>query len=316
MAIIYDNDTYGRNGVSELLSSIKSKDVCFPYKIPINTSLTQVSLAQRLDVHLKRILVNANISGILVFGSFTLGTAILNATEQFLERNPNSTSPVFLFSEGSSNLDNDFKGISKGAFAVSPPRRTVEEFIDYWTDIFTNIDTLYKTVSSNVYIKLLYENTFSCKLADSRPDHSCGVLSKDEVLNKLKPSLYHQYAIQAAMTVVRAVKEVHKEECGTKLSWCDELFVVPRQRFIDVFDKMVVKFDDDFTLRVKAFKNPDLQISFKGGTDILLPSGYPSYEVYNHQQCGAGDKEFCFKKVNTKEPRHQKKVQSLYMRTV
>ena len=296
MAIIYDNDSYGINGVSELLSNVKSKDICFPRKIAIDPFMAQADLLTILKLHLEDLLIHSNIGGILVFGSLKLGTAILKATDIFLEGNPNYTSPVFLFSESSSYFDDQFTNVSRGAFAVSPPRRYVQEFLDYWTTIFTDVDTLYVTIASNKYIKLLYEKTFSCELAEAKEHHNCTLPSRGAVLNKLKPSLYNQYAVQAAMTITKAVKEVHYKECETKLFHCTELFNVPRQRFIDIINKLVVKFDDDFSLRLKTFKNPDLQISFNGETDITLPPDYPEYEVYNHQMCAA-EERFCFKKV-------------------
>ena len=297
IAIIYENDTYGVSGVNELLASIQSKDVCFPYRIQVDPSETQESLIQILDSHLNSLLVDSKISGLLVFGSLKLGTAVMKATEILLQNNPNISNPVFLFAEGSSYFTNQFRGVSKGAFVLSPPRRTVEKFQEYWTSIFTNIHTLYNTITENPYIKTLYESSFNCTLADSSGNHNCPSLTTEEVLDTLKPSLYNQYAIQAAMTVAKVVKVVHEAECGTQTN-CEKLYVVPRQTYIDVLDNLIVKFDDDFTLRLDAFKDPDLQVTFNGATDVLLPSGFSAYEVYNHQKCATGSPEFCFKKVS------------------
>ena len=298
MAIIYENDSYGISGVTELLASIQSKDVCFPYRIHVDPSETQETLTQILDSHLNNLLVNSNISGLLVFGSLKLGTAVMKATEILLQNNPNISNPVFLFAESSSYFTNQFRGVSKGAFVLSPPRRPVQEFQDYWTSVFTNVNTLYNTIAGNPYIKTLYELVFNCTLADSVGNHNCPSLSTEEVLDKLKPSLYNQYAIQAAMTVAKVVKVVHETECGRTQIDCGELYVVPRQKYIDVLDNLVVKFDDDFTLRLDAFKNPDLQVTFNGATDVSLPPGFSAYEVYNHQKCATGSPEFCFKKVS------------------
>ena len=302
MAIIYENDSYGVSGVTELLKIIKSKDVCFPFKVAIDPSETQDSVAQILDSHLNSLMIQSKISGLLVFGSLKLGTAVMKATEVFLQNNPNVSNPVFLFAESSSYFTGQFRGVSKGAFVLSPPRRTVQEFLDYWTSIFTDDASLYSAIAGNPYIKILYESTFKCQVADNRIDYNCPSLTKEVVLDTLQPSLYNQYAIQAAMTVAKVVKEVHRLECGTSLAPCEQLYTLPRQRFIDVLDNLVVKFDDDFTLRLDAFKEPDLQLTFDGSTDVSLPPGFTAYEVYNHQRCATNIADFCFVKVGNKYP--------------
>lgn len=300
MAIIYENDTYGNNGVKDLLSSITSRDVCFPYKISVNPLDAQESLVQTLDADLRRIVFDANITGLLVFGSTKLATAVMKATEIIKNNTSEFTIPVFLFSEASSYLEGTFRGVSKGAFAVSPPRKSVQEFDKHWIDIFTDLDILYNTIPSNVYIKQLYETTFECSLADSKENHNCSTLSREEVGKMLRPSLYNQYAIQAAMTVSKVAKEIYEAECPSAPN-CDELYIVPRKRFIDVLNTLTIKFDDDFSLRLDAFKDPvDLEISFNGKSDATLPSGYPVYAVYNHQKCNADPSVFCFEEVRNK----------------
>ena len=299
MAIIYENDTYGSNGVADLLSSIKTtRDVCFPFKISVDPLETQEQLVQTLDSELQTLIFGSNITGLLIFGSIKLATAVMKATEILKNNTANFSIPVFLFAESSSYFEGTFRGVSKGAFAVSPPRKTVQEFEDHWVDIFSNSNTLYNTIPSNIYIKRLYEKEFDCQLT-SQDTHACPVLTKEVVLEKLRSSLYNQYAIQATMTVAKVAKEIYHSECGTS-SNCDELYVVPRKRFIDVLDTLTIKFDDDFALRLDAFKTPvDLEISFNRKTDVTLPPGYPIYEVYNHQKCPTNPKEFCFVEVLT-----------------
>ena len=297
MAIIYENDTYGSNGVEGLLNGIKTNDLCFPFKIPVDPLETQEQLVQTLDSELQNLIFGSNISGLLVFGSIKLATAVMKATEILKNNTANFNIPTFLFSESSSYFEGSYRGVSKGAFAVSPPRKTVQKFEDHWVDIFTNLDTLYNTIPSNIYIKNLYQDTFGCQLAVSQNDHACLKITREEVLEKLKSSLYNQYAIQAAMTVAKVTKEIYRSECGTS-GTCDELYVVPRKRFIDVLNTLTINFDDDFNLRLDAFKTPvDLQISFNSKTDATLPPGYPIYAVYNHQKCPTDSNEFCFEEV-------------------
>ena len=297
MAIIYDNDSYGINGVSELVSSIRSNDVCFPYKIAIHPSVTNEALVQNLEAHLNDIIVDSRISGVLVFGSQTLGMAVLNATGNFMDSNPNFTSPVFLFSESSSYFDGEFERISRGAFAMSPPRRDVQEFTEHWVSLFKDVNKLY---SSNMFIKSVYESVFSCQLAASSTNHNCSVLDRATILEKLKPSLYNQYAIQATMLIAKAVKEVHKAECGEHTTRCDKLMTVSRQIFIDVFNHLNVNLYYEFSsFRINAFRNPDLIVNFNGSADAMLEAGYLEYEVYNHQKCQTSDasKGYCFAQV-------------------
>ena len=296
MAIIYDNDSYGINGVSELVASIRSNDVCFPYKIAIHPSVTNEALVQNLEAHLSDIIIDSRISGVLVFGSLTLGTAVLNATGNFMDSNPNFTSPVFLFSESSSYFDGDFERVSRGAFAMSPPRKDVQEFTEHWVSLFANVS---KLNSSNSFIKSVYESIFSCQLAASSTNDSCSVFDRATILEKLKPSLYNQYAIQATMLIAKAVKEVHKAECGEHTRRCDKLMTVSRQKFIDVFNHLNINFYDEFRLRIIAFGNPALKVNFNGSADAILDAGYSKYEVYNHQKCQASssDEGYCFAQV-------------------
>ena len=297
MAIIYDNDSYGINGVSELVSSIRSNDVCFPYKIAIHPSVTNEALVQNLEAHLNDIIIDSRISGVLVFGSLTLGMAVLNATDNLRDLHSNFTSPVFLFSESSSYFDGDFERVSRGAFAMSPPRKDVQEFTEHWVSLFANVS---KLNSSNSFIKSVYESVFSCKLAASSTNDSCSVFDRATILEKLKPSLYNQYAIQATMLIAKAVKEVHKAECGPHPTRCDKLTTVSRQKFIDVFNHLNMNFYDEFLrLRIIAFRNPALIVKFNGSADAILDAGYSKYEVYNHQKCQASSagEGYCFAQV-------------------
>ena len=298
MAIIYENDTYGSNGVDGLLSDIKTtNDLCFPFTVAVDPLEPQEQLVQTIESELQNLIFGSNISGFLIFGSVKLATAVMKATENLKNDTTDFSIPTFLFAESSSYFEGSFRGVSKGAFAVSPPRKTIQPFEDHWVDIFTNVNSLYNAATSNIYLKKLYYDVFGCQLAPSKDSHTCPVVTREEVLDKLKSSLYNQYAIQAVMIASKVAKEIYRSECGTT-SNCDKLYEVPRKRFIDVLNTLTINFDDDFVNELRLFKTPvDLQISFNRRTDATLPPGYPSYAVYNHQKCPNDQSEFCFIEV-------------------
>ncbi|XP_060570167.1 metabotropic glutamate receptor 7-like [Ruditapes philippinarum] len=179
MAIIYDDDSYGRGGKDELLLQSKGLDVCFPVLIAVNTTYNN-EIELETDIKDKIIGADVPISGVLVFGSSFLADLVLIVTEKVVKNNKNVVHPVFLFSEAGGYIQGRHENISKGAFVLSPPKRVISSFQEHWTQIFTDTSKLYQEIESNSLIREVYTEIFNCTPADTKEINTCRQLTKPE----------------------------------------------------------------------------------------------------------------------------------------
>ncbi|XP_045207831.2 uncharacterized protein LOC123559795 isoform X3 [Mercenaria mercenaria] len=300
IAIVYDDDSYGRGGKDELLAKSKGLDVCFPVLIPVANTHSHVTKIET-DIRDKIIGADIPITGILVFGSSVLADHVLSATENVIKNNPNVTRPVFLFSEAGGYIQGAHTDISKGAFVLSPPRRLISKFQEEWTNIFTDITTLYQATQSNTWIRDVYEEKFNCTLAETKDENTCRQISVSEFEEAVPDSVYNQYAIQAAMIFAKVVKNVFERSCPDN-DLCAEFLdtrKTPRDEFIKELTTIsAINFDNFGNLReIEEFRDPDLVVNFTESAEINLLGDFPEYEVYSHQLCQAETERTCLIKV-------------------
>ena len=308
MAVIHDDSSYGKGGLDELKASVESSDICFPETIAIQSN-NQTYIQDILKTKVFKIgsesKTDPPISGIVIFGTYTLSEAVLQAVEQLqLEYQSNvnvSIYPAFLFSETSIYIEGSFPNTSRGSFIPSPRRVEIASFQNYLTNLFLNKQQLYVEASTDLYLKQLYGHIYGCVAADSYVNDKCPNITRTELETRLQASVYNQFAIQAASAVAVAVKAIHAQACPQSQGVCNDFKTTALTKRNDFFQTLVgrtINFDIDLgTFRIAEFQNPDLKISFDNSTESILGSDYPLYEVYNHQICDAATNTACLKNV-------------------
>lgn len=301
MAIIYDDDSYGRGGKEELLEKSKGLDVCFPVLIPVETTNSNV-IKLATDIRDKIISAEVPISGVLVFGSSFLADLVLVSTEKVVRSNANMEPPVFLFSEAGGYIQGRHTNISKGAFVLSPPRRTISSFQEEWTNIFTDTSRLYQEIKSNALLRDVYSESFNCTLAETQDKNTCRQLTKREFEETVPISVYNQYAIQTTLVFANVIKNVFERTCPNK-DICPKILdthETPRDEFMKELSAIPeINFDNFGSFRdIEEFRDPDLIVNFLTSSEINLLGDFPQYEVYSHQICPGEIERTCLIKVS------------------
>ncbi|XP_052804440.1 uncharacterized protein LOC128234312 [Mya arenaria] len=295
MAMIYDDDTYGNGGFEALSADAHGLDVCFPVSIPVPTdrrNVTELEEIIRRQIYRVNVTSLPTISGILIFGSYNLVEAVMQAVEN-IHSDPAMAGyqrPAFLLSEAGGYIEGQFTNVSKGAFILSPPKRNISSFSDdYWRPMLNSSTKLKEEANVNKYFQQMIEQLGNCQLSNSTAADYCALLEDETIKQDIRNSIFTQYAIQAAMLAAYATKTVRSKACGNINGVCQAFLntsATPRAKMIDAIQNVDIKFDEDFkTVRIPEFRNPEhLIIRFNGSSDVTFGSPeLPLYEIYNHR---------------------------------
>ena len=296
LAVIYDDDTYGRGGLQSLTEAVNGRGVCFPVKVSVPTDRRNVS---EIEKQLRDQVYRLDqpelpaIRGILIFGSYYLTKVVLEAVRNINnDSSANSTQPpIFLFSEPGTYIEGDFADIAKGSFVVNPPRRRVDgkeaNFEKHWRDILQNTTSAQQEAQNNMYFKEMFEQMQECSFASNGTTNQCVGMTNETVSRVFKNNIYTQYAVQAALLSAFAVKKVYAEKCAGGQGPCERFIdtsTTPRSRFIDKVRHTdePIEFDREFGL-FRPFHDPKIIMTFEDDADIRLGPNLPLYEVNNYR---------------------------------
>lgn len=310
VAVIYENTSYGRGGLEGLQRAIEGSDICFPETIAID-DLNQTYIETILKTRVFNIDSTSQddppISGIIVFGLYSLAEVVLQAVDKIQVEYKRNTSvsvyPSFVFSETAIYIEGKFPNSSRGSFIPSPRRLEIAAFQGYLSGILLNKTQLYEKAEADIFLRQLYEHVYECDIADSVENDTCKTLTQNELAIQLPPSLYSQFAVQATSAVALAIKLVRDHACGLNQPACDALrttLVSKRNDFFTALVGRTINFDTDLgNFRLSEFQNPDLMITFDEETESKLGSGFPEYELFNHQMTTAQTNTAHIVKVST-----------------
>lgn len=222
IAIIYEDDLYGRDASARLISRAKQESIC-------------VSIARGIDVHngvtasevsnvLTEIIVGTgsrpSTHGIVYIGDTSLSRTIFLTLRHF----DFSSVPIVMLSEGINMNTNAFKQYTgdviseaKGSFVFAPPYREVSEFSAHWKAIFTNASYFEEESKSNPWLFDVFYAVKNCEKRDCQ--FSALTDAEYNVLFETQP-LYVQYAILAAHALVKVATQLQEDVC-TSSTPCD-----------------------------------------------------------------------------------------------
>ncbi|WAR04257.1 GRM7-like protein [Mya arenaria] len=291
MAMIYDDDTYGNGGFEALSADAHGLDVCFPVSIPVPTdrrNVTELEEIIRRQIYRVNVTSLPTISGILIFGSYNLVEAVMQAVEN-IHSDPAMAGyqrPAFLLSEAGGYIEGQFTNVSKGAFILSPPKRNISSFSDdYWRPMLNSSTKLKEEANVNKYFQQMIEQLGNCQLSNSTAADYCALLEDETIKQDIRNSIFTQYAIQAAMLAAYATKTVRSKACGNINGVCQAFLntsATPRAKMIDAIQNVDIKFDEDFkTVRIPEFRNPEHLIIRFNGSNSLTKNLFPDIRDYD-----------------------------------
>ena len=301
VAVIHDDDAYGREAVQQLLSVSTRKYTCFPEVFPIDPHLSTDEMFQQLLTNIKSLQNRTNhVSGIALFGGSRLSETTLEVVNELFRNDSNFEVPKILTSEGFWSVEkarSEILNITKGMFLATPPRRKIDEIYDYWKQQLMDINA----IIDDGYLSNVYNEVKQCDLNINGTN--CVPLSDEEIELNFPQPFSVQYAVQAALIMAKAIRGVYDKVCNTQMqtqTCLQALLNEPKQSFLNEMDSQTIDFDADFgTFRLNAYKkDPALIVSYsKTSSEPQIPDTFSSYDVYNKRTCNDDADQFCLVKV-------------------
>ena len=301
VAIIHDDDAYGREAVTQLLSPSGPKYTCFPEVFPIATWLSTEELSRQLRTNIESLQTRTNpVRGIAIIGSSRLSETTLKVINELYQNDSNFEVPKILTSEAYWSVEktsSELLNVTKGSFLATPPRIKIQEIYNYWKQQLSDI----QQIMSSTYLSDVYHTIKHCNWDE--PGISCNPLSLEEIDLNFPQPFTVQYAVQAALIMAKAIKGVHDKVCnnGVSGSACIQaLLDEHKQSFLSEMNSQTVDFDADFGgFRLDAYKkDPALIIHFSNkSSDPEIPDQFSSYDIYNKRTCEENEDMFCLVKV-------------------
>jgi hypothetical protein len=285
IAVVYENDTYGRIGAESLDLEAAENSICISQSYPITLdSSRNVHLSQLNDIIEKIAVLSPSVQGVVYIG----GKVVANKIFQIINNLQSSEVPIFIVSEATQLQLDVFKsagsGIlsdAKGTLVVSAPYSEEKDFKSYWNSLFTNIEKLRNASGVNPYLFDVFEAYSGCDIRKG----SCLPLTDADVNAKASPqSVYVNYGVLATHTLVEVLKKVSARICNGECS-------------------SVQEFKDNFKPGQVIFEMDNLTVSYNG-ISLAFTKDSPNgkvgpkqniYEVYNYRE---GEESNAFELVN------------------
>ncbi|XP_045209918.2 uncharacterized protein LOC123561535 [Mercenaria mercenaria] len=271
IAVIYENDTYGRIGAESLKVTALRNDICISQMYPITIdSSRHVDIAQIKSIIDKLVVKSPSVQGAVYLG----GQAVARSIFQIINNLQFTEVPIFIMSESTQlqldafqSLDGTILSDSKGTLSVSTPYSEDNDLKDYWNSLFTDIEKLGNASLGNPYLKDVFKAYSGCNVRDD----TCTALTDAQINEKSpKQPVYVKYAIFAAHTLVEALRKVSETICQGKCSSVQDF----KKNFGP--SKALMEMD---TLSVTY---NGLTVSFtKDSANAQLGQNQKEYEVYN-----------------------------------
>lgn len=301
IVVIYNMDTYGKEGYESLKTRVKNENICirssFGIQIDENGAVTSSALRTFLDNT-----AQLSVTGAVVFSTAVHIKILLNAANLRLTETSDQIS--FLFSEGidltrssvRDNVDNVYEP-AKGAYVTAPPRSFVNEFENYWKNMFKNVSRLVEESETNTWLKNVFSfySDNSCFPSNDSSNPGCDELTQSEIEKIGENNLYTSYAIESASLLGKLFKDVHTIKCSGSDGFCENMksVIYNEKGFIlDQIKDISVDLKKEMSFLPEVLENKTL--SFANTADVIVDT---QYNVYNTRKCLTDDSKFCFVEI-------------------
>ncbi|KAK7473847.1 hypothetical protein BaRGS_00034898, partial [Batillaria attramentaria] len=308
VAIVYDDDAYGRQAATQLKALAQDRDICVPVfaALPLDikdTSFTEKVNSIRDDIDGGGTSV---IKGVVFIGSVTSANKFVDLLDEQLNF------ARFVFSEGiglqSSPLvdsSNQPFVLTKGAFAASPPYLPFPEVRNFWATIWENRTVFLSEARQNQWLANLYKQETNCQSIDNNQcwQNNLGTAAS---LGSTSQWLFEYYQVKAVAIFAHALKILHSDKCGGARGLCDSLKNAlrnNRRQIQDTLESMNVRLEAQFPSITAAFEG-QRSVRFDDRGEVVNSGQSDSlYDVYNFRRCQGNT--FCFHQVGSMSPSGQ-----------
>ncbi|XP_060604760.1 uncharacterized protein LOC132757490 isoform X2 [Ruditapes philippinarum] len=294
IAIIYVNDTYGRDASNRLILRANEESICTSMNsaIPVETSGDFFnSLISDITIGTGN---RASINGIVYIGPSSFARSIFIA----LENTGFTSHPIVMLSEGINmetsvfqyNSGSTLKS-SKGSLVLAPNYQESIEFTSHWRSIFTNKTYFEKEVMTNPWLMEVYYEITECE----RRNCDFTPLTESDYNQVFEAQiLYVQYAILAAHALVKGTRELHNKYCPSSV-FCDGFKTNFRSGdLVNVLENINIDLGKDFQWKLPSLSDRKLQLN----STETQQKDLSLYDVFNFRKNDELSTEFDLIKVS------------------
>ncbi|XP_053382549.1 uncharacterized protein LOC123540489 [Mercenaria mercenaria] len=300
IAIIFEDDTYGRDASSRLTLRAKQESICISMDsgIPVNNGVSANDILTLLNNIIYGSTNSPSINGIVYIGFSLFARSIFIS----LDNTGFSTVPIVMLSEGINMQTSVFKNLNgfarpaaKGSLALAPSYLEVTEFAHHWKAIFTNKTYFQKESLTNPWLTDLYHEITECE------NRNCefAELTESEFGTAFEAQpLYVQYSIIAAHALVKEIKELQEKHCVNS-GFCDAFKTKFRTGdLLENLKEIDIDMSADFQWKLDSLSGRKLQLTENGTNDIVKPNGQSNYQVFNYRKANEVSTEFVLKRIS------------------
>ncbi|XP_053381789.1 uncharacterized protein LOC123540239 [Mercenaria mercenaria] len=300
IAIIFEDDTYGREASTRLTLRAKQESICISMDsgIPVNNGVSANDISTLLNNIIYGSTNSPSINGIVYIGSSTFARSIFIS----LDNTGFSAVPIVMLSEGINMQTSVFKShngfarpAAKGSLVLAPSYLEVTEFADHWKAIFTNKTYFEKESVTNPWLIDLYHEITECE----KRNCEFAVLTESEFGAAFGAQpLYVQYSILAAHALVKGIKELQEKHCPTP-GFCDTFKTEFRTGdLLENIKDIDIDMSTDFQWKLDSLSSRKLQLTENNTDDVIKPNGQSNYQVFNYRTAHEVSSEFVLKRIS------------------
>ncbi|KAK7097282.1 hypothetical protein V1264_004287 [Littorina saxatilis] len=291
VAIVYDDDDYGRSAATELRRLAEKHQVCVPVfvSLPVDArSSAFVKQAKNISQQL-RSTMNGLVRGLVVLGATSTTQKLLRIISSdiafvsvILSEAVDLNRATLLTSGG------QVSAVSAGALVTSPPFIDLPELKPLWNDLWSNGTSFLEQAGKIPWLGEYFTQLSSCSADDSTTCWSQAETQRQiqKVSEEAEVPLYVGYQVKAVAVMVTLLKHLQEEKCGSASSGlCSGLVTTISQR------TGIIETLEDSTLNVSnlsavsdVFKGLT-SVRFSGSSSSLLSDGAKGdYTVFNFRR--------------------------------
>ena len=290
IAIVFENDTYGRGAASELRVEAMKHHMCISEFAAITVdSSRDVSIDQINQILDNIVIERTKIGAIVYIGNRDVANQLLLVTDTKAYRDV----PIFVMPETIQLQMGTFKKSdgttftkSLGTLLTSVPYDEIISFKSYWISLFSNKSALVETLKFNPFLKEVFEDITGNSLEESSQAPSVSQLNS---LFIMQPT-YVRYIVMAVHTMVGTLRKVYDADTE------DFFSNFSPSRMLEAINSLTLSFPDDF---VPGITNSGNSLTLKFTSESANPSFDANdvvYEAYNFIESSNGAN--IFRKVN------------------
>ncbi|XP_071088502.1 uncharacterized protein [Haliotis cracherodii] len=290
IAIVYEADTYGREGAHALKTKAEENGICVPQYVSIATDASSDEYRAIFDSIKRKLEIESEspVLGLVFFGQAETAKIMF----EFLNIKLSNFQMIVSESVGESESylmksDGSVYPLAKGLLTPSPPYYDVTLFKSHWQSIHTNAIAMLESIQNNDWLLKYMEQVSGCSLANATDVRLACLQQSTASVPRI--SIYTNYALMAAAAFAKTYKTLYERKCPQQTGICKELedYIANKAKFTEEMASVEVNSAAEFT-ELSPFR---LKFGFKNGEILYKESGnYSTYIVYNYRKCNTG---FC-----------------------